>query len=309
MTHTPTVREKRSLLAEARLLCERDACCVGVQQALRTIALIAFAGGLSRVPAIADSMCLKGGTLLRLWTAGSIGRPPSKDLDASVLTAGFVPSLIDEAVIHETNALLAETFFETMRMRAELVRRPDDVRRMGDAHLYVFRLHVEAAITPSNPRRLSRLDDTSFKFEASTDEVVDKAHLIKLDETHHGLPIRLRAYAPLQAMAEKLRALLQKRRYLEIAGDRPGFQGNVIPRHVMDLELLITRVKPEDLTALPDLFARKCDAKSISLDERTPERFLTPELQAAVRLDCFAHKRDFVRVWSILEDLVGRVCR
>ena len=44
---------------------------------------------------------------------------------------------------------------------------------------------------------------------------------------------------------------LQKRRYLETAGDRPGFQGNVIPRHVMDLELLITRVKPEVPVPVP----------------------------------------------------------
>ncbi len=75
--------------------------------------------------------------------------------------------------------------------------------------------------------------------------MVDPALLLHLDQEMYGIRIAVPAYAPLQSIAEKMRALLQKLRHYEdglAKGKHPddaGLRGNFIPRHVLDLEILL----------------------------------------------------------------------
>lgn len=54
-----------------------------------------------------------------------------------------------------------------------------------------------------------------YKIDLTCDEYLDLDLIEDLRVTSYGIPIDVRAYAPLQSLAEKMRAILQKRRHFE----------------------------------------------------------------------------------------------
>ena len=115
---------------------------------------------------------------------------------------------------------------------------------------------------------------------------------------------------PLQSIAEKLRALLQKLRHYEdglangLAADDPGLRGNFIPRHVLDLQILLRLTPPGDLERLPRLLHAKCAAKGIPPQDRTTERLLHTRLRQSIEE---FHPRRAATAWTTLEALTMQV--
>lgn len=301
-------RPRRLLEAAERVRAE-DPDCPQITDAVRTLALVAFAGAISRVPDLAQNLCLKGGTLLRILNGGRIGRPPSMDLDATVLGPVFDPTVVETRVAGELGSLLAELYGDELRIRVER-RPPNQARRAQDSVIHVFRLHADAAIQRSAPGKRSMIEPNDFRFEATEQEMVDRDLLLHLDHDMYGIHLAMPAYAPLQSIAEKMRALLQKLRHYEdglakgLAADDPGLRGNFIPRHVLDLEILLRLTPPGDLGRLPELFHAKCAAKGIPPQERTAERLLHPRLRQSIEEH---HPRRATAAWAILETLTRQV--
>jgi hypothetical protein len=193
----------RPLLDAAEQIRAEDPDCPRIEDAVRTLALVAFAGAISRVPELTRNLCLKGGTLLRILNGGRIGRPPSMDLDATVLGPVFDPVTVETRVGTELRSLLAGLYGDELRIRIEH-RSPSPDRRPQDSVVHVFRLHADAAIQRSAPRRRSLIEPNDFRFEATEQEMVDPALLLHLDQEMYGIRIAMPAYAPLQSIAEKM---------------------------------------------------------------------------------------------------------
>jgi Nucleotidyl transferase AbiEii toxin, Type IV TA system len=296
-------------IAEVR---RTDEHCQNDQDAARTLVLIACAEALSKCPEAFESLCLKGGTLLRMLVGGSIGRPPSMDLDATLIAHDFEPARLEVALGQGLGDALRYRFGTALSASITLIPQSPARRPDLDSAQHVFRIRASAALNRAAPLRHSRIEPVSFAFEVTADEFVSKAHLMEYIRELHGFHIRMLAYAPVQSIAEKLRALLQKLRHYEnkLAMGRnpadPGLLGNFIPRHVLDLELLLPMVTDNHLLTLPEIFARKCAAKGIPPVERTMSRLLHPLLRQQV-LSKATPWRDPARAWTILERLAALV--
>ena len=250
-------------MAEIR---QGDPSCRSDQEALTVFGLLLFAASLSTFDDLRDAIVLKGGTVLRLLNDGRLNRRPTKDLDASLLREpDDFSRRIETEVVDRCNTLLRDMSDGPAEFDA--VAEDRSGRRSIDADLYQFRLTL--SVRPRGRRKPLIANEQKFRFEASRDEWIDPALLIDFPSTPVSMPITLCCYAPLQSLAEKLRAILQKRWHHESAqaDGKPTSAGNFPPRHVLDIETLYHHCLA-DLTALPDLFARKCASKDGSIKSR-----------------------------------------
>jgi hypothetical protein len=277
----------------------KEECC-GTVDALMVFGLHAVLAGMSRVPACAEHCIVKGGTALRLALGQPIGRV-STDLDLSLFEAtreSFDPTLITSDVARET----ANALGEALEHPAEIIiRTPEDRTQPaypGLPALLRYRLVVEARLTPG---KVTVANSNHFIIELAVDELVDGQALEDLAVSAYGLPIRLRMYSAVQAMAEKLRALLQKLQHFERTGNAESFQ----PRHVHDLVLLSRRLPTGYEASLRHLFDQKCERRLVPMHERTVERLTHPALRDAVMRS--SHPRS-AEAWALLERLAPIVC-
>jgi hypothetical protein len=305
------VTRSRPLLEAAERVRMDDPDCREIVDAVRTLALVAFAGAISRVPELAKNLCLKGGTLLRILNKGRIGRLPSMDLDATVLGQPFDPEIVETRVMSELRTLLVELYRDELTIRVE--RRPQNPhRRPQDSIIHVYRIHAQAAINRAAPARRSSIEPNEFKFEATEQEMVDQGLLLQLDQEMYGIHIAMPAYAPLQSIAEKLRALLQKLSHYEdglargIPADSPGLRGNFIPRHVLDLEILLQLTQPGEIADLARLFHAKCEVKNIPASERTLDRLMHPMMRQRIEEQ---HPERAASAWRTLGELARLVVK
>jgi len=288
----------RSIVGEIQ---KEESC--GVVEALMAFSHCAVLAGMSRIPACYEQLILKGGTALRLSLGRPIGRV-STDLDLSLLECcdSFDVLLITSDVTREIANVLSETYSDSAQITIRLLAdrsKPDYVEL---PKMYSFRMFTEAFLNGPS-KSATKVDSKSFLIELAIDEPVEKESLTVLDLKAHGMPIRLQMYAPVQAMAEKLRALLQKHHHFDRTGDVASFQ----PRHVFDLHLLFDQLNPGDLNRLEPLFAMKCDGRSIPAAERTRARMLHPALHKAVLAE--ATRRGLTMAsWQRLEELAHLVC-
>jgi hypothetical protein len=288
----------RAVVAEIQ---KEEGC--GVVDALMAFSHRAVLAGMSRIPACYDQLILKGGTALRLSYGHPIGRV-STDLDLSLLECrdSFDVLLITSDVTREVANVLAESFSDSAQITIRLIadRSKPDYSELPK--MYSFRMTTEAFLNGPG-RSATKVDSKAFLIELAIDEPVEKESLSVLELTEHGMPIRLQMYAPVQAMAEKLRALLQKHHHFDRTADVASFQ----PRHVFDLRLLYDQLGPGDLERLKPLFNMKCDSRSIPAGERTRARMLNPALRAAVQAE--ADRRGLpMAAWLRLEGLAQLVC-
>jgi len=238
-------------------------------ESLMLLTLWVILAAISRHPS-RRYLVVKGGTLLRLLHGQSIGRV-SKDLDLSLYARDpkkFQPEVMTGPIITSARHILSDLVSDPTSITIELTLRPEAARH-GNTQLYRFRLFAAAAGM--------RVDNAHFRIELSVDEAVIEDHLMGLIVNPlHGmglqLPIRVQAYDPIQALAEKLRAILQKHAHF----DHNGNTANWEPRHVTDLLLLMEHVPAlgglDDLAAV---FAAKCAAK---------REMLPPELSTRARM-------------------------
>ena len=157
---------------------------------------------------------------------------------------------------------------------------------------------VEARLTPG---KVTVADSNHFIIELAVDELVDAQALEDLAVSSYGLPIRLRMYSAIQAIAEKLRALLQKLQHYERTGNAASFQ----PRHVHDLVLLSRRLPAGYEGSLRLLFDQKCERRLVPIQERTVERLTHPALLEAVMRSQHPRSADS---WALLQRLAAIVC-
>lgn len=273
----------------------------GSVEALMTFGLRVVLAAMSRSPRCYEHLVLKGGTALRLMHGRPIGRV-STDIDLSHLDGSgqITPEDLIGDVTTETAALLAETFSDSATVQIRLLEDRTQPPHPELPKMYSFRLFASAQLGSSNP---TRADHRLFLLELVIDEYVDRDLLEDLDVRVHGMPIKLRAYAPVQAMAEKLRALLQKLHHYEERHDPASFQ----PRHVLDLQLLYDHLRPGDLERLKPLFDRKCEVRLIPPEQRTRARLLHPVLREMVEAEAKLRGIGMVG-WARLEELAGIVC-
>ncbi|MEK7411985.1 MAG: nucleotidyl transferase AbiEii/AbiGii toxin family protein [Planctomycetota bacterium] len=258
--------------------------------------LMAVLAGMSRVPACREHVVLKGGTALRLFLGRSIGRV-STDIDLSLLdTTHPVPiDVFTGDVRRETTNAIAEVFSDPAEIDIQLLEDRTTPPYPETPKMVKFRLSARYQKTLAN-RSL-------FLAELTLDEYVDQ-HLTKIIERDlYGLRVSLRAYAPVQAIAEKLRAILQKHQHF----DRNGNLGNFEPRHVLDLVPLSELLEAGDLELLKPLFHRKCDARLVTPAERTRARLMNPHLHSAVEQEC--QRQGIAPVaWERLRKFAELVC-
>lgn len=287
-----------TVAGEVHAIQQEEAC--GVVEALTTFGLRAVLAGLSRSAPCREQLVLKGGTALRLRHGRSIGRV-STDIDLSHIDGAptFDPGLIVSDVAVVTARVLAETFADAASVQIRLEADRSQPKYPELPAMYVFRLHARATL---DGRTETRADGKAFLLELVLDEYVDRTLLEDLTVVANHMPIDLKAYAPVQAMAEKLRALLQKLQHYE----RTKNQGSFQPRHVFDLALLYDQLRPGDIDRLKPLFDRKCDVRLVPSGERTRERLLHPKLHEAVLAG--KNPTHATAAWNRLAELASVVC-
>jgi len=201
---------------------------------------------MTRVDECAQHLVLKGGTLLRLRHGSWIGRV-SKDLDLSLYADGlhqFRPEVITGEVQQEADGLLRRSLRDHGQISVRLEKTPDQAHP-GNARMYGYLIRAQLGSTIARGRK--------FGIELAVDEYIDPDHLehVRMQpmaELGLNLPIQLLAYDPVQAMAEKLRAILQKRQHFDRTGQEGG---NFVPRHVTDLMFLHEQMRPGLIEDLP----------------------------------------------------------
>ena len=270
-------------------------------EALMVFGHRAVLAGMSRIPHCYKHLILKGGTALHLAQGAPIGRI-STDMDLSlldVMTEQFDHTLITHDVAREIITVLHDALSDSAKVtiQAPIDRTNSPYPEQPD--LYQFRIIV-AAVLSGNSATIA--NGKRFIIELSTDEYIDDTLLEELDIAPYGLPIRMRMYAPIQSIAEKLRAILQKHQHFDRKGNVASFQ----PRHVLDLVPLMARIKPGDLEKLPALFAIKCDSRLVPSAERTFERMTNPVLRERVGTSVMPHRHE---AWATLERLATLVCQ
>jgi predicted nucleotidyltransferase component of viral defense system len=279
-------------------ICAGEGC--GKVDALMIYGLRAVLAGMSRMPACYEHLILKGGTALHLAIQEPLGRI-STDLDLSLIDATketFDPRIISDDVAREIVTVLSEALLDPAQVR---ISTPMDATAPKHPHLpalYRYRLVVEANL--GSPTR-TVANANGFQIELAVDELVDPTALEELTVAPHGLPIRMRMYAPVQAIAEKLRALLQKHQHY----DRTGVAGSFNPRHVLDLLPLSRRMMPEDRAKLRPLFHLKCERRQVPPAERTVARMTNAVLRDQVDRSMHPWRE---QAWALLLQFAEEVC-
>jgi hypothetical protein len=268
--------------------------------ALVAFSLRAVLAAMSRLPSCHEQLVVKGGTALRLACRKPIGRV-STDLDLSLLDARspFDEHVITEELPRAIAELVDEIYDRPLTITIRATKRPAGRNLPQIPELYIFRL---AARVDLGHQTIHARGDL-FRIELAMDELVDPASLQPLDLSISGFPIRFLMYAPVQAISEKLRALLQKLQLYERSGNAGTFQ----PRHVLDLEFLYPLLAEEDRSKLRPLFDAKCAMRNVPEAERTRARLLHDHLRTAVEAEALRSGRTMA-AWQRLEELAAIVC-
>lgn len=219
--------------------------------------------GVSRVPALADVLVLKGGTALR--KAYFQDYRFSEDLDYST-RSGAIPdidALMQAAVRQAETELQRQGPFQVFLERLHL-REPHP----GDQAAYTLRVQF-----PTHRRLMCRL-----KVEITIDEpiVLHPEECPVLHAYSDDCQATTFVYPLAEIAAEKLRALLQSQARLQ----NRGWGASRACRDYYDLWQIFRRADFRDVN-LPELVARKCQVREVAF--RTPNDFFTPELLETIR--------------------------
>lgn len=206
--------------------------CSGRDEALIALGLRALLAAIGRLPDYRPHYIAKGGTVLRLLSKDPLERL-STDLDLSGVEFG--PSPIDHYQFAADIGREATQILRSIVSRGQAdisvrFNRTSDVAHRGEENpeTEVYLVEVTAHLNGSNPT-LAR--GRGYKIDVTCDEYVDQELVTDLRTTSYHIPIDVRAYAPLQSLAEKLRAILQKHRHFT----RTNNSSNLTPRHLFDL--------------------------------------------------------------------------
>lgn len=269
------------------------------EEAITMLALWIVLAAMSRIEECYEQLVVKGGTILRLRNQSPIGRV-SKDLDASLLmhADAFRPELITEDVKAQVDSILRDHFDDPATISIVLKKTPDDAKN-GNTRLYVYRLYAQVGTT--------RAENKGFKIEIATDEWVDLSQVedfVALPLSPLGLQmgIRIQAYTCLQAVSEKLRAILQKRQHFDWNPNPSNWE----PRHVMDLLFLRQKLSSDDLDLLPEIFNRKCECKGIDPSYRSIAHLTDQRLLDAVQ-GVVGDSEKATPYWDVLVEFAGLV--
>ena len=289
-------------LFDALRAVQKQEACGGIEKALLALGLRALLAAIGNNPEYREQYVAKGGTILRLRSNAALGRF-STDLDLSGLNVGLAAPTAEDHLIFAANLGRSATkILQSAYKRGSAdINVSFDPDTLGQSHdesdpdTINYRIKVSAALNPG--KKATQASDNTYKIDLTCDEDVDLDLIEDLRITSYGIPIDVRAYAPLQSIAEKMRAILQKRRHYE----RKKSTGNLVPRHLFDLAPLYRMVAPEELSRLPDLFRRKCACRKIEIDGQTRSWLLDKRLfEAAKEMDV----RRAEESWRVLHDLV-----
>lgn len=244
--------------------------------ALMALGLRAVLAAIGQTPGYRRVYVAKGGTVLRLRSQAYIGRF-SKDLDLSLCDVDLAGPVGDHQDFATQVGRKATSILQQLgtARQAEVTvsferkTSPEDVGENPDT--VVYGLVVEAALKPGFGRP-TRAEGQGFKIDVTTDEYVDQNFVDDLVIDEFGIGINVRAYMPIQSIAEKLRAILQKDRHNrhKIEQGKDPSDGNLQPRHLLDLATLHDLVsEPAHWAALPVLFRAKCACRQIEVDDGT----------------------------------------
>lgn len=277
----------------------REEPCRGKDVALIALGLRALLSAIGSTPQFREHYIAKGGTVLRLRSMEHLERL-STDLDLSGLSLS--PGTADDhrlfaaSIGRQATQILRDAYSKgaadvVVRFAEDsLGGRYDD----SDPDTVSYVVEVSAVLVPGGKTTHAR--GKAYKIDLTCDEYLDVDLIEDLRVTSYGIPIDVRAYAPLQSIAEKMRAIIQKHRHFE----RTQNAGNWVPRHLFDLAPLRRLVTTDDVQRLPELFRRKCACRRIPVDGQTRSLLLDR------RLLVVAQHQDRVRAdaaWAILQEL------
>ena len=277
----------------------REEPCKGKDVALIALGLRALLSAIGTTPMYRQHYIAKGGTVLRLRSSKRMERL-STDLDLSglSLSPGTAEDhrLFAATIGRQATQILHDAY---SKGAADIVVRFAEDSMGGrfdesDPDTVSYVVEVSAVLVPGGKTTFAR--GKAYKIDLTCDEYLDLDLIEDLRVTSYGISSDVRAYAPMQSIAEKMRAILQKRRHYE----RTQNTGNWVPRHLFDLVLLRRLVTDEDLRRLPDLFRRKCACRQIPVDDHVRSLLLDERLLEAARL------KDRSRAdaaWAILRSL------
>jgi len=206
---------------------------------------------------LGEKIVLKGGTALKKLYYPNYRF--SEDLDYSTLKLGVLPNgneLLHAAVDHMADLLQEKGPFD-VQVEPLTLRLPHP----GEQMAYMVRVRF-----PDQRQALCRL-----KVEITVDEPV----LLEVREHPilHGfgekIETTISGYVLEEIVAEKLRALLQSRQKLA----ERGWGASRVCRDYYDLWYILRR---ENLTGIPDLFAKKCQVRKVAY--HSPNELVSPDL-------------------------------
>lgn len=274
--------------------------CKGKDEALIALGLRALLAAIGTKPFYRDHYIAKGGTVLRLRSADRLERL-STDLDLSGLELGNSTAEDHRAFAADIGRSATHVLRTAYAKGAAEISVQFDEDSLGRVHdesdpdTITYAVTVSAVLAPGKNPTIARGD--AYKIDLTCDEYIDTTLIDDLRVESYGIPIDVRAYAPIQSVAEKMRAILQKRRYFE----RKQNSGNWVPRHLFDLVPLRKQISESDLERLPELFRKKCACRKLDVDGQTRVWLLD------TRLLTVAQKKDQPRAdaaWSILQNLI-----
>ena len=280
---------------------QRGEPCTEKRDALIAIGLRALLAAIGSRPYYRERYIAKGGTVLRLRSGEPLGRL-STDLDLSGIELGPITADDHRAFAADIGRTATQILRDCYTKGTADVVVSFDEQSIGrfddtDPDTVTYQITVSAVLTKGKEPTKAKGD--AFKIDLTCDEYVDLSLIEDLRITSYGIPIDVRTYAPLQSIAEKMRAILQKRRHFE----RTDKQHNWVPRHLLDLVPLRKLVTEEQLTLLPELFRRKCACRKVDIDAHTRAWLLDTRLHSiAAQQD--QHRADAAMV--IWRDLANR---
>lgn len=292
--------------------------CTNPQEALIALGLRALLAAIGTEPGYRPTFIAKGGTVLRLLSGQDLGRL-STDLDFSGLDLA-APTNMDHqlfaaALGRRATEVLHQAYpGDPANVRVAFTADDRGARHdQSDPDTITYRIYMEAQLS-SSQRQKTTVNNKRFSIDLTCDEYIDQSLIRDLVVTSYGIPIDVRAYAPLQSISEKMRAILQKRRQIQYKiedgkigpGPQDGTQdGNWVPRHLLDLAVLRSLVTDADLRLLPDLFRRKCAGRLIEIMPETRAWLLDERLLIRAREESLGDQARADRAWSVLHELIA----
>ena len=246
-------------------------------------ALSFLLSAMAQTPGLGDKIALKGGTALKKLFYRDYRF--SEDLDFSILEFGVLPNADElmQAAIQRMTALLENRGPFEVWVEPLVPSQPHP----GQPMTYAVRVRF-----PDD-----RLAPCRLRVEISVDELVllpvkSYSILHEYSEPYEGF---MQGYALAEIAAEKLRALLQSQ-------DQLASQGWGASRICQDYYDLWHILGQEKITGLPDLVARKCAARGITLPPS--DEFVSPALLRTARREWNQQLRPFMAHLPLAERLL-----